>query len=224
MTRGVAAGTAMTLLGQSHPEAQRPIGPIVAPTRQTTIGCWNVRTMAETTRLQHVKVSESNTLQSACDEKSNKKAWEHNYNVPVRNCLAHRHHSLILRSSNRIGSLSKNVFERRTLIGSGRASITVDVRSLKALLIKLLISGRTLLAVLSWCPAPVFLRFGSSTWGTVKPYFSIYSYQAVWYWVLHQRPDLLCHLESSPSVLTAYHWYLIWRRFLSTATRPHAWL
>ena len=145
MTRGVAAGTAMTLLGQSQPEAQRPIGPIVAPTWQTTIGCWNVRTMAETTRLQHVKVSESNT-----------KAWEHNYNVPVRNCLAHRHHSLILRSSNRIGSLSKNVFERRTLTGSGRASITVNVRSLKALLIKLLISGRTLLAVLSWCPAPCF--------------------------------------------------------------------
>ena len=40
----------MTLLGQSQPEAQRLIGPIVAPMRQTIIGCWNVRTMAETTR------------------------------------------------------------------------------------------------------------------------------------------------------------------------------
>ena len=30
----------MTLLGQSRQEAQRPIGPIVAPKKQTTI--WNV--------------------------------------------------------------------------------------------------------------------------------------------------------------------------------------
>ena len=30
LTWGVAAGAAMTLLGQSQPEAQRPIGPIVA--------------------------------------------------------------------------------------------------------------------------------------------------------------------------------------------------
>ena len=50
LTGGVAAGAAVTLLGQSQPEAQRPIGPIVAPMRQTIIGCWNVRTMAETTR------------------------------------------------------------------------------------------------------------------------------------------------------------------------------
>ena len=40
----------MTLLGQSQPEADRPKGPIVAPKRQTIIGCWNVRTMAKTTR------------------------------------------------------------------------------------------------------------------------------------------------------------------------------
>ena len=31
LTGGVAAGAAMTLLGQSQPEAQRPTGPIVAP-------------------------------------------------------------------------------------------------------------------------------------------------------------------------------------------------
>ena len=40
----------MTLLCQSQPEAQRPLGPIVTPKRQTIIGCWNVRTMAEMTR------------------------------------------------------------------------------------------------------------------------------------------------------------------------------
>ena len=39
----------MMLLGLSLPEAQRPIGTIVAPMRQTIVGCWNVRTMAETT-------------------------------------------------------------------------------------------------------------------------------------------------------------------------------
>ena len=44
----------MTLLGQSRQEAQRPIGPIVAPKKQTTIGCWNVRTMAEATRTAQV--------------------------------------------------------------------------------------------------------------------------------------------------------------------------
>ena len=33
LTGGVAAGAAMTLLGQSHPEAQRLIGTIVAPKR-----------------------------------------------------------------------------------------------------------------------------------------------------------------------------------------------
>ena len=44
----------MMLLGQSQPEAQRPIGPIVAPMRQTIIGCWNVRTMAETTWARQV--------------------------------------------------------------------------------------------------------------------------------------------------------------------------
>ena len=40
----------MTLLGQSQREVQRPIGPIVTPKRQTIIGCWNERTMLETTR------------------------------------------------------------------------------------------------------------------------------------------------------------------------------
>ena len=40
----------MRLLGQSQPEAQRPLGPIVTPKRQTIIGCWNVRTMVETTQ------------------------------------------------------------------------------------------------------------------------------------------------------------------------------
>ena len=45
----------MTLLGQSHPEAQRLIGTIVAPKLlQTIIDCWNVRTMAETTRAGQV--------------------------------------------------------------------------------------------------------------------------------------------------------------------------
>ena len=39
----------MALLGQIQLEAQRPIGPIVAPKQKTIIGCWNVRTMAETT-------------------------------------------------------------------------------------------------------------------------------------------------------------------------------
>ena len=50
----VAAGVLMTLLGQSQPEAQRPTDHIVAPKRQTIIGCWNVRTMAETTRARQV--------------------------------------------------------------------------------------------------------------------------------------------------------------------------
>ena len=50
LTGGVAAGAAMTLLGQSQPEAQRPIGPIITPKPQTIISCWNVRTMAETTQ------------------------------------------------------------------------------------------------------------------------------------------------------------------------------
>ena len=40
----------MTLLGQSQRKVQRPIGPIVTPKQQTIIICWNVRTMAETTR------------------------------------------------------------------------------------------------------------------------------------------------------------------------------
>ena len=44
----------MTLLRQSQSEAQRPIGPIEAPKRQTIIGCWNVRTMAEETQVGQV--------------------------------------------------------------------------------------------------------------------------------------------------------------------------
>ena len=50
----VTAGAAMTLLGQSQWEVQRPMGPMVAPKRRTTIGCWNVRTMAEATRAGQV--------------------------------------------------------------------------------------------------------------------------------------------------------------------------
>ena len=38
---GVTAGAAMMLLGQSQREAQRPMGPMVAPKRRTTISCWN---------------------------------------------------------------------------------------------------------------------------------------------------------------------------------------
>ena len=44
----------MTPLGQSRREAQKPIGPRVTPKKETTIGCWNVRTMAETTRTAQV--------------------------------------------------------------------------------------------------------------------------------------------------------------------------
>ena len=50
LTWGVASGVAMMLFDKSHPEAQRLIGPIVAPKQQKSIDCWNVRTMAETTR------------------------------------------------------------------------------------------------------------------------------------------------------------------------------
>ena len=50
LTGGVASRAAMMLFGKSHLEVQRLIGPIVAPKRQTNIDCWNVRTMAETTR------------------------------------------------------------------------------------------------------------------------------------------------------------------------------
>ena len=51
---GAAAGAAVTLLGQNQREAQRPMGPKVATKQQTTIGCWNVRTMAEATRTAQV--------------------------------------------------------------------------------------------------------------------------------------------------------------------------
>ena len=44
----------MTLLRQSKPEAQKPTGPIEAPKRQTIIGCWNMRTMAEETQVGQV--------------------------------------------------------------------------------------------------------------------------------------------------------------------------
>ena len=49
---GVTAGAAMTLLGQCQPEVQKPIG--VTPKRETIIGCWNVRTMTETTWAKQV--------------------------------------------------------------------------------------------------------------------------------------------------------------------------
>ena len=51
---GAAAGAALTLLGQNTREAQRLMGPIVAPKQQTTIDCWNVRTMAGATRTAQV--------------------------------------------------------------------------------------------------------------------------------------------------------------------------
>ena len=44
----------MTLLGQSQPDAQWLISPIVATKRQTIIGCWNLKTMAETTWAEQV--------------------------------------------------------------------------------------------------------------------------------------------------------------------------
>ena len=51
LTGSVVAGAAMTILSQSQPETQSPIGPPSSPPkRQTIIGCWNVRTMAETKR------------------------------------------------------------------------------------------------------------------------------------------------------------------------------
>ena len=54
LSGGVAAGAVMMLLGQSQAESQRLIGPILAPMRQMTIGCWNVKIMAETTRAGQV--------------------------------------------------------------------------------------------------------------------------------------------------------------------------
>ena len=51
---GVTAGDAMTLMCQSQRENQRPMNPMVAPKRQTTVGCGNVRTMAEATRAGQV--------------------------------------------------------------------------------------------------------------------------------------------------------------------------
>ena len=44
---GDAAAAVMMLLGQSWQETQRLTDPTVAPKKQTAIGCWNVRTMAE---------------------------------------------------------------------------------------------------------------------------------------------------------------------------------
>ena len=54
MNGRAAADANMTLLGQTHREAQKPTGSIVAPKQQTIIGCWNVRTMAETSRAAQV--------------------------------------------------------------------------------------------------------------------------------------------------------------------------
>lgn len=44
----------ITLLGRSLREVQMLIGPIEAPKQRTTIGCWNVRTMAEIARTAQV--------------------------------------------------------------------------------------------------------------------------------------------------------------------------
>ena len=133
----------MTLLGQSQPEAQRPTGPIVA-----------LQATDNHRLLEREDHGGDNTIaacldyqnQTPCNQLATKKATRQRR--AVRNCVAHRHLSLTLRGSNRIGSLSKNVFERRTSTRSRRASIPVDERSSKTLLIKFLISGRTLLAVL----------------------------------------------------------------------------
>ena len=55
LTGGVVAGATMTILSQSQPETQSPIGPPnSSPKRQTIIGCYNVRTMAETKRAGQV--------------------------------------------------------------------------------------------------------------------------------------------------------------------------
>ena len=44
----------MTLLSQSLQEALRPIGPMIAPKKQITIGFLNVRTLAGATRTVEV--------------------------------------------------------------------------------------------------------------------------------------------------------------------------
>ena len=49
LTGGVTAGVVMTLFGQSQRDTQRPIGPIIS--------YWNVRTMAEATRVGQVHVA-----------------------------------------------------------------------------------------------------------------------------------------------------------------------
>ena len=49
LTGGVTAGAVMTLFGQSRRDTQRPIGPIIS--------YWNVRTMAEATRVGQVHVA-----------------------------------------------------------------------------------------------------------------------------------------------------------------------
>ena len=54
LTGDVTAGAVVMLIGQSQREAQRPIGPIVAPKHQTIISCWNMRTMAEATQAWQV--------------------------------------------------------------------------------------------------------------------------------------------------------------------------
>ena len=49
LTGGVTAGAVMMLFGQSRRDTQRPIGPIIS--------YWNVRTMAEATRVGQVHVA-----------------------------------------------------------------------------------------------------------------------------------------------------------------------
>ena len=54
LTGDVTAGAVLMLIGQSQQEAQRPIGPIVAPKHQMIISCWNMRTTAEATQAWQV--------------------------------------------------------------------------------------------------------------------------------------------------------------------------
>ena len=44
----------MTRMGQTLREAQKSTGSIVVPKQQNHIGCWNVRTMAKTSRVAQV--------------------------------------------------------------------------------------------------------------------------------------------------------------------------
>ena len=54
LTRGVAAGAPLKLMGQSQQEAQRIKSPIADLKQQMIIGSWNMRSMAETTWAEQV--------------------------------------------------------------------------------------------------------------------------------------------------------------------------